>query len=63
MFKRSTAPSIADVSRDAVSHAPADAPASNASASDELADDDLDEVVGGLARAWSEHALARLIHG
>jgi len=63
MFKRSTAPSIADVSRDAASHAPADAPASNASASDELADDDLDEVVGGLARVWSEHALARLIHG
>ena len=32
-------------------------------ATDELSDADLDEVVGGLARAWSDHAIARLIRG
>jgi hypothetical protein len=37
--------------------------AARAPAADELSDDDLDEVTGGLARAWSERAIARLIHG
>lgn len=30
---------------------------------EELSDADLDEVVGGLARAWSDRAIARLIRG
>ena len=34
-----------------------------AAAHDELSDDDLDEVVGGLARTWTDRAIARLIRG
>lgn len=30
---------------------------------DELSDDDLEQVVGGLARVWSERSLARLVRG
>lgn len=41
----------------------ADAPTATSADAGELSDDELEHVVGGLARVWSERAMARLIRG